>query len=76
MRFLTLMGALKDFISDSDHNIVAEIFMNNSIRINNYQCRANKSENFITLVSLNQVVQNFGLIQDIHITHIIISLSL
>lgn len=69
-------GSTQYFIPYSEHSFRTEKFRNNTIRINDNEGWADEGEYFAGLISLYEIVQYFGLVEDIHVAHIIIDLAI
>ena len=65
-----------NFVSDAVHNLIAEVLRENSIRIDDDEGWPNECEYFIMFVTLNEVVKDLGFIEDVHLAHIIVEISI
>lgn len=57
-------------------NFIIKMSLYDSIRVDNDESRSYICKNFIFFVSLYEISQHFGLIEDVHLTHIIEKLAL
>lgn len=76
MRYLILEVPVEDGLPHLVDYLFIEKSLNDAIRVDYDQGGSNVCENLIFFVPLDQIVEHFGLVEDIHFAHVRVQLPL